>query len=234
MKKNLFSLLLLCGTANASSNVWKDVSTTVTLGYESRYVLYGYRLSKNLYHADVYASLPVTEKLSVWAGSWYGYLTDGTYHEVDVYGGFDYQLSDHFSTGLGYSMFNYLEVPFPTSGRAHELSGHLTFNAGPITLSLRDLYDNEAKGHLMRGIASFDRALTDTLGFSLSAEYGYSFDYYEVGNGPNHALFKLTLPWQINETVSLSPFIAQSLALDTIDSFEQDQLYGGASLSFSF
>ncbi|MGE4488303.1 MAG: hypothetical protein AB7E95_02020 [Kiritimatiellales bacterium] len=230
----LFTLAALSGAAQASSNVWNSLSTTVTLGYESRYVLYGYRLSSNLYHADIYASLPVTDRLTVWAGSWYGYLTDGTYHEVDFYTGADYQLTDHFSTGLAYSMFNYLKVPYLISREAHEISGHVTFSAGPLTLSLRDLYDSEGEGQLVRGIASVYQPLNDTVALSLSAEYGYSFDYFAVGDGPNHALFKAALPVQLNDTFSVAPFIAQSLALDVIDSFEEDQTYGGVSVSMAF
>jgi len=234
MKETIVALLLLCGSANASSNIWNDVSTTVTLSYESRYVLYGYDLGPNLYHVDLSFWLPINEKLSVWAGSWYGTRLNGTYNEIDFYAGADVQLSDHVSAGLAYSLFNYIEVPYPTSKQSHELSGHLTFNAGPLTLSLRDLYDSEGNGHLARAIASFDQPLTDTLGLSFSAEYGYSVDYFAVGNGPHHALFKLKLPWQISDTLSLEPFIAHSLALDVLDSFEKDRTYGGVSLVASF
>ncbi len=234
MKKILLAFLLFCGTAQASSNVWKDVSTTVTLSYESRYVLYGYDQGPDLYHTDLCFWMPVSKKLSVWAGSWYGTQPSGDYNEVDLYAGFDYQLSDHFSAGLAYSLFNYLEMPYPSTDRSHEFSGHLTYTAGPFTLSLRDLYDTDGEGHLARAVASFDKSLTDALSLSLSTEYGYSFDYFATGNGPNHALFKLKLPWQLNETFSLEPFIAHSIALDVIDSFEKDRTYGGVSLVASF
>ena len=234
MKKILLAFLLFCGTAQASSNVWKDVSTTVTLSYESRYVLYGYDQGPDLYHTDLCFWMPVSKKLSVWAGSWYGTQPSGDYNEVDLYAGFDYQLSDHFSAGLAYSLFNYLEMPYPSTDRSHEFSGHLTYTAGPFTLSLRDLYDTDGEGHLARAVASFDKSLTDALSLSLSTEYGYSFDYFATGNGPNHALFKLKLPWQLNETFRLEPFIAHSLALDVIDSFEKDRTYGGVSLVASF
>lgn len=234
MKKLIPAMLFLCASAQASSNVWKNVSTTVTLSYETRYVLYGYDQGSHLYHADLSFWLPATDRLSVWAGSWYGTQANGTYNEVDFYAGADFQLSEHFSAGLAYALFNYIEAPFPTSKQAHEYSGHLTLTAGPLSLSLRDLYDTEGQGHLARIVASFDHTLTDSTGLSLSAEYGYSFDYFEVGDGPNHALFKAALPVQFNSTFSVQPFIAHSLALDAIDSFEQDRTYGGISLTASF
>lgn len=233
MKKHLFALTLLC-TSPAFSKDWKDVSTTVTLGYESSYVLYGYTQGPHLFHADVLFWMPVNDRLSVWAGSWYGTQFNGTYNEADFYAGFDYQLSEHFSAGLAYSMFNYIETPYTISKQAHELSGHLTWATGPFSLSLKDLYDSEGNGHLTRVVAGFDRPITETVGLSLSAEYGYSFDYFAVGDGPNHALFRAAFPWQINETFCVEPFIAHSLAMDVIDSFEQDKTYGGISLTASF
>jgi hypothetical protein len=234
MKHLLLYFLLLCGTAQALSNDWKNIRTTVTLSYESRYVLYGYDSGPDLYHADLAFWLPVSDKLSAWAGSWYGTQPSGTYNEIDLYAGFDYQFNDHVSAGLAYSLFNYLEMPYPSVDRSHEFSGHLTYTAGPISLSLRDLYDTDGEGHLARAIASFDQPLTDALRLGLSAEYGYSLDYFAVGNGPNHTLFKLELPWQINETFSLKPFLAHSIALDVIDSFEKDRTYGGISLAAAF
>jgi len=245
MKKIILTALLLCSSAHASFNDpvatepageggWQTLSTSVTLSYDSRYMLYGYDLGQDLYHASLDFWMPISETVSVWAGSWYGTQPGGLYKEIDFYTGIDIQLSDHFSAGLAYSMFNYIEVQFPTSKQAHEISGHLSYTAGPLTLSLRDLYDSEGNGHLTRGIATIDHSLTDTFGLSLHAEYGYSFDYFNVGDGPNHALFKLSCPWQINDTLSLSPFIAHSMALDVLDAFETDHTYGGLSLSASF
>lgn len=234
MKKIILTALLFYSTAQASSNVWKTLSTSVTLSYDSRYLLHGYDLGQDLYHTSLDVWVPVSETVSVWAGSWYGTQPGGLYNEIDFYTGVDVQLSDHFSAGLAYSLFNYIEVQFPTSRQAHEFSGHLSYRAGPFTLSLRDLYDSEGQGHLARGIATLDHSITDTFGVSLSGEYGYSFDYFNVGDGPNHALIKLTCPWEINDTLSLSPFLAHSMALDVLDAFETDHTYGGISLTASF
>lgn len=80
MKKILTGLFLLTAAAQASSNDpvtpelsgeggWNDISTTVTLSYESRYMLYGYDLGPELYHANLSFWKPISEKLSVWAGT---------------------------------------------------------------------------------------------------------------------------------------------------------------------
>ncbi|MDZ4199621.1 MAG: hypothetical protein U1E27_10105, partial [Kiritimatiellia bacterium] len=162
--KTLFlSTLLLAGSAGAARAqepvapepepaAW---SLTLTTGYDSRYVLYGYRLSRHLIHADLYAARPITDSVSVWAGAWAGYLTDGTYRELDAYAGFDVALSESFSVGLGYSLFGYLKVPFSDKDTVSELAAQAVYQVEGLTLTLRDQYDFEAEGHLARAIASY-------------------------------------------------------------------------------
>ncbi len=214
-----------------SSSVLADLDTTLTLGYESRYVLYGYRLSRHLYTADLSFYLPVNDRTAAWAGAWYGYLTDGTYHELDGYAGLDYYLSDHWTAGAGYSIFNYIEVPFPTSGQAHELTAYLTASAGPFSLTLQDHYDSEAEGHLLRGILNATVPAGERLAIRASVEYGYAVEYFIEGDAWNHALYKLDASYEVNHRVGLNAFIARTIALEAIDDFEEDDTYGGVSVS---
>jgi len=242
MKTLLHSLLILAATLSVypvqaeETSMPKEsaLSTTVTLGYDSRYVLYGYRLSRHLYHADVYLYYPVNDRVSVWGGSWYGYLTDGTYHEVDVYGGVDYAWSDTLSAGIAYSLFNYIEVPFPTSDQAHEIAVHLTHATEQFSLSLRNHYDSEAEGCLLRAIGEFIQPLTEKLSVSLGAEASYAFDYFISGNLWNHAQVTIKAPYQVTDAVGITPFIARSIPLAAIDDFEQYETFGGISVSWSF
>lgn len=203
---------------------------TLTLGYDSRYILYGYRLSRHLYHADVALYRGIGDRVSLWAGAWYGYLTDGTYNEVDVYAGVDVSLGGGFSVGAGYSLFNYLEVPFPTSDRVSEIAVQAVYTAGPLTLKLRDQYDFQAEGHLLRAIGGLTGSLAERVSFDFAAEFGYAFGYYIEGNQPNHALFTLRIPVRVSDRVQVVPFVARSLALDAIDAFERDDTYGGCSI----
>lgn len=231
--KTIYSTLLAFVLLSGGASAEKNLSTTLTLGYDSRYVLYGYRLSQHLVHADVYLSLPVSERVTLWGGSWAGSLPDGTYSEVDLYGGVDVQLIGGLYAGVAYSYFYYLEAPWE-SDDSHEISGHLTWYTGPFSFGVHSLYDSEGEGALTRAVATYDRPLCDRASLSLRAEYGYSFDYYFTGDAPNHALLRADLPIQLTDSVSISPFIAHSLALDAIDSFEDDQFFGGVSVSYSF
>jgi len=236
MKKTitLFILSLMVTTAMPVRAESTPVSATLTTAYESRYVLYGYRLSRHLYMADIYLFKPLDDKTSVWGGAWYGYLTDGTYHEVDVYGGIDRMITETLTLGLAYSLFNYIEVPFPTSDHVSEFAAHATYASGGFSLQLREQYDTGADGHLVRAIGSYTQTLAGSLSLVLGAEAGYAFEYFIDGNRWNHAEVSAKTPWQINDHWSISPFIARSIPLAAIDDFEQYETYGGISASYTF
>lgn len=235
--KRTITLLALTSLFNTATPVHAEsspVTATLTTAYESRYVLYGYRLSRHLYTADLYLFKPLSEKTSIWGGTWYGYLTDGTYHEVDVYGGIDRMITDTVTLGLAYSLFNYIEVPFPTSDHVSEFAAHATYASGGLSLQLREQYDTEADGHLVRAIGSYTLPLADSVSLVLGAEAGYAFKYFIDGNLWNHAEVSAKTPWQLNDRWSISPFIARSIPLAAIDDFEEYETYGGISASYTF
>lgn len=211
-----------------------SLSTTLTVGYDSRYVLYGYSLSRHLYRADVGFYLPINDIFSAWAGSWAGYLPDGTYQEVDAYAGIDAQIGKHLSTGVGYSIFNYIEAPFTTADASHEFAGHVSATGGPFSLAIRNQYDTEADGSLLRAIAKYRQPVCDKLALTAEAEYGYSLKYYTTENGANHAQFKLAAPISTCSAVVVTPFIAHSRPLDVIKDYAVNRTYGGISMAVTF
>lgn len=224
----------LLATFSPALRAESALSTTVTAGYQSRYMLYGYNLSSHLYMADVYLYYPVNEQISVWGGSWYGHQNGGAYREVDVYGGVDYAINANVTAGLAYSLFNYLEVPFETSDHVSEFAAHLTASAGPFTLELRDHYDDSAEGHLLRAVLYASQSVTDKITLSLKAEAGYAIDYFIEGNEWNHADIRLSVPWQATASISVTPYLARSIAFEAIDDYEDDVTYGGISASYGF
>ncbi|MGA1193479.1 MAG: hypothetical protein ACO398_02975 [Kiritimatiellia bacterium] len=229
--------IILCAFALSQSplvHAENALSTTITAGYQSRYVLYGYHLSSHLYMTDIYLYYPLNEKVSAWGGSWFGYQSGGTYSEIDVYGGVDYSVNANLTAGLAYSLFNYLDVPFETDDQVSEFAVHLTATAGPLTFELRNHYDTGAEGHLLRGVLYTGHQLNEKLALNLKAEAGYAFDYFIDGNAWNHADLRLSAPYQATESVSINPYIARSIALEAIDSFEKDETYGGISVSYAF
>jgi hypothetical protein len=215
-------------------SAWDTLSTTLTVGYDSRYVLYGYRLNRHLWHADTWLTYPLNDKVTLNGGSWYGQLTDGTYEEVDGYAGMDYALTGSLYIGFQYSLFNYLKVPFETSGQAHELAAHISYWGEHIHLSLRNQYDNEAQGSLTRILTGYSTSLAEKMALKIDAEAGYAFGYYIDRNVWNHALVKASMPYQVDGQCTLTPFVAYTIPLAAIDAFEKEDVYFGLSVSVSF
>lgn len=215
-------------------SAWDALSTTLTIGYNSRYVLYGYRLNRHLWHTDIWLSYPLNDKVSFGGGAWYGYLPDGTYEEVDGYASVDYALAGNIYIGAQYSLFTYLEAPWDAE-RSHELAAHISYWGERVSLSLRNQYDTEGDGSLTRILAGYSLPFLEKFTLKLDAEAGYAFGYYTGGiNAWNHAQIKGSLPYQINSRFALTPFIAHSIPLEAIDSFEEEETYYGLSVSASF
>lgn len=212
----------------------EPLSVTLTAGYDSRYLLYGYRLNRHLLKADAYLAYTLNEKTTLWGGSWFGLIPDGTYREIDAYIGINRALGGGFSVGAAVSAFYYIEVPFSDKDLVYELLTHATYFHERFSLSLKDHLDTESDGHLLRAIATVPMALTDRVRLEGTAEYGYAFGYYIDGDKPNHALLKLAAPIALSEAVYLTPHITRSIALDAIEAFERDDTILGASISWSF
>jgi hypothetical protein len=220
--------------AEAPAALLDELSLSATLSYDSRYVLYAYSLSEHLYHSSVNAYLPINDRWSAWAGSWYGALDDGTYRELDLYAGFDTVICSHFSVGAGWSLFNYLKVPYDSDDSANELMMHVTTTAGPFSLRLSDQYDFSAKGNLVRVILTGTQPLGKRVKLSGVIDYGYAIDYYIEGSAPNHVIYRLTLPVQVSDAVTVRPFVAYSDPLKAIEAFEVERTYWGLSVDYTF
>jgi len=234
MKKQIARLIIALFATLSAVHAEIPVDTTLTLGYDSRYLLYGYRLTRHLYHADVYLSHALDEKTTLWGGAWYGYLPDGTYNEVDVYTGIDRTLGEYITIGAAYSLFNYIEVPYETSDHVSELAAHATFATDQFSLQFRNQYDSEANGYLLRGIANYTQPLVEKLSLGLEAEGGYALGYFIQGNLWNHALASVKTTYSVTESLSIEPYITRSIPLAAIDDYEEYDTIYGISASYFF
>jgi hypothetical protein len=209
------------------------LSITLTAGYDSRYMLYGYRLNRHLLGADAYVAYALDDHTTLWGGSWFGIIPDGTYRELDGYVGVDRVLGHGFTAGFAISAFYYVDVPFTQRDVVYELMTHLMYSKGPFSFDLRDHADTLADGHILRSIATYTQPIHDRVSLKGTAEFGYAFEYYIEGNLPNHALFTIEAPTVISPAVWVTPFITRSIPLAASDSFEEEDTIFGGSISWS-
>lgn len=210
------------------------LSTTITAAYNSKYILYGYDNGRDLYHGDIYLYYPLTGNVSLWGGSWYGQIEDGSYEEVDLYGGVDYAFTGQCSAGIAYSMFNYIDTPFATNDIESEIAIHASYTRDIFSFSIRHQYDTGADGSLTRIIAGATQPLGEKLSLAASAEAGYAFEYYIPGNRWNHALAEISLPVQVTPALNISPSVSYSIPLAATDDFYDEETFAGLSASYSF
>lgn len=235
MKKSIMALAALASlNLNTVRAEESRLSTTVTAAYNSQYMLYGYNNGRDLYHADVYLAYPWTETTSLWGGSWYGQIGNGSYEEVDVYAGIDHTVASRCSVGFAYSMFNYIETPFATNEVESEFAVHASYASEVFSLSLRNQYDTGAEGYITRIIGGATHPLTETVSLAASAEAGYAFEYYIPGNLWNHALAELSLPVQLTPALNLTPSVSYSVPLAATEDLSDEETVGAVSISYSF
>lgn len=204
-----------------------------SLEYDSKYVLYGYRLDGPFFHANLFASYPLADKTTLWGGSWFGIIPDGTYRELDGYIGINQSLVGNLVAGMGVAAFGYFDAPFTDKSVVYELNSHLSYFGERGLLALREFADTESHGSLWRLVGGYTQPLTARVALKGTAEFGYAFRYYISGNRANDVLLKLELPIALSTAGTLSPFIARTIALDGIKAYEKDDTFGGLSLSWT-
>jgi hypothetical protein len=76
--------------------------------------------------------------------------------------------------------------------------------------------------------------LMDYLSLRAGAGLSASADYWYGESGLNNAVFKIDLPVNLREWITLTPWISASLPLEALESHEDDVVFGGINLQLSF
>jgi len=136
---------------------------------------------------------------------------------------FDFPESDgvtgEFGVAATYSVVNYLDL---------ELAWWSDVKGGGTP------GDELRFGHYIEFGVGKSFALKDWLGLEMGAGISYGIDYYGV-DGLNHVFGTVGLPLGISETVTLTPYVGGTLALEGLeDTGETDHFLAGISLSVGF
>ncbi|MFT5466656.1 MAG: hypothetical protein ACI8UO_001756 [Verrucomicrobiales bacterium] len=119
-----------------------------------------------------------------------------------------------------------------------EIGLQLSHDLGIATLNFGYYYDFESEGSYLEGGLSKTIALADCLDLNLGTGIGYGDDDYNTGfqAGGEHVFVKAGLTYHLTETAALSAYVAGNFLYgDAADlSDDDDDIYGGVSLSVSF
>lgn len=233
----------------------------LSTGWDSLYMFRGINLLRNgksygssLYWTDLNVTFNLTENDFLTIGSWLGFgLSDTNYKEYDAYLSYAHTFGA-FTLSAGYTF--YYIMSNPSNGFSHELNvgGAYEFDLGFMSLTPGIFYyfnlgpDNDGTGFAEQASSFLEIRLDGSVPVYkeiLSADpyvsFGTNFRYNadangNLFNGTNNLEFGLALPWQINDVISVAPYVAYSLGISPSGLFDtrRNTVWGGGAVTFSF
>ncbi|TLD71246.1 hypothetical protein FEM03_06845 [Phragmitibacter flavus] len=212
---------------------------TLTAGYDSHYIYRGVDFAENLVSVGIDGNIPFNEMISLNVGAWFGTSADdsatlgGSYNELDLYAAVLVDLGPA-TVGLKYQHYKYLGNAGDLFEDINEVGALVSTTLGPVDFSGGAYYDETADGFYFEAGISKAIEITDRISLVPAALVSYAIDYYGV-DGFNHVKAGVSLPIKLTDTATLTPYVAYNLPIDALDDLgEDEQLYGGISLSVSF
>jgi hypothetical protein len=230
-----------------STSLW---SGSVTLGYDTDYYFRGVRVygsgsgyAEDLATAALDLNYQINDRLTWNLNAWYGNsVADHNYDEIDLHTKLLYKVSDTFSFGPSFTYYTY---PYTTGGGSWDqyefgLEGVLTPCAN-TTVGIRALYEIESEAFYAEINASYVWKLTDRISLVPGALVSYvdrdSSKWTPESSDFNHASLFLKAPIGLMDNVTLTPYVAANFPLDGVEDYnssQDDEIYGGVSLSVGF
>jgi hypothetical protein len=211
----------------------------LTAGYDSHYIYRGVEFAENLVSVGIDGNIPFTDVVSLNVGAWFATSADdsstlgGSFNELDLYAALLVDLGPA-TVGLKYQHYKYLGDVSDLLEDINEVGFIVSTSVGPVDLSGGAYYDEEADGFYFEAGVSKAIEITDRVSIVPAALVSYAVDYYGV-DGFNHVKVGVSLPIKLTNNATLSPYIAYNLPIDALDDLgEDEQVYGGVSLSVSF
>ena len=209
-----------------------DLGMTIAVAYDSSYIFRGVNYGDHLVSAEVNKNFGLTDQLGLDLGVWYASLADEDYDELNLLAALTYD-AGFAELGLGYTWYY-----FPRSGdeSTGEIVASIARDFGFVELGLNYYYDHDLlDGHYFEAVASKTIAITDRLSIVPSVSVAYEIDYNTSTDGWSNVGLRLALPYALSDRAVIAPYIAGNIPVDILDDAgEDDEVYGGVSLSVSF
>lgn len=208
---------------------WWEVE--FTLGYDSKYMWRGLNFlgNKGIATGDLNFSA-----YGLNAGVWYAEGLDTHYHEVNFYGSYGHDFGP-IALEAGYLYYYYPTDPKPN--KTHEVYIAASTSVIPyITPSLAFYYDVDVYegGYLeLRFDGSFP-VYKEIVSLEPWVSVAYDFDLITYGDNWNNFEVGLAVPFQITDYLSFRTYVAASFPVEELKKYEDNEVWGGASLTFTF
>jgi len=165
-------------------------------------------------------------------GAWYAAdASGGDYNELDLYASYAWSLGPVAVSG---GVIGYI---YPDEGSdTLELFVSLTTDKVPFVTPTFSAYWDvvEIEGGYLEFKLSKSFALLENISLDPYALVSYDLEYNSEDSDWNNVQVGASLPVKMSENITISPYIAYSWALSAIDDSQDDELWGGAKITFSF
>ena len=216
-----------------------------------------------IFWTDVSATYNITENDSITAGAWMGWGAGSIgYQELDARLNYVHTI-DNLALGLGYTLYAIYPGPFQDS-YANELNASVAYNIdlGFMTLTPSTTYyfnlgpdsdvNDNPTGAAVCGSSYLDLRLSgaipvigDVVSINPYTAFGLNFGSNLEGPlgqpfyGANNLEFGAAVPWKINDVITLSGYVAYSIAFNDLQGYggqatDPNTIWGGAKVTFSF
>ncbi|MDF1859066.1 MAG: hypothetical protein P1U87_02560 [Verrucomicrobiales bacterium] len=234
-----------------------DIGGSISTGYMSEYIFYGYRFSRDSVWTDVNYTFDSIVPINI--GAWYlnGIGETPGYDELDLYISAELGSFAGFDTSLAYTYFFFPEGV--GVGSYGELGLDISRSLGFVDFAWESNYamlgrtGDTGGAWYHQASLSKEFGITDSVALVLSTGVGYSDGYASSnylgiatgsGNGFNHYFVTAELPITLNCRATLTPYLSYNGAPDgwvadgangfLNGNLQSDILSAGVSLSVSF
>ena len=240
-------------------------SASLSTGYDSLYMFRGVNVLRNdggygngLWSTTASFTWNITENDFLTVGGWmaFGLGNSGGYRELNVPVNYVHTFGD-LSLGLGYTF--YYTFPQGSQFFANELNASAAYNfdLGFMTLTPSATYffnlgpDSDtgygsvpvASSYLDLRVTGNIPVIGEVVSIAPWVAFGLNFDYNteptSTGltpfSGANSLEFGVSVPWAINDVITVSGYAAYSIAFEDLGGVTQENtLWGGGKVTFAF
>jgi hypothetical protein len=238
-------------------------NAALSTGYDSLYMFRGWNVLRGkdggygngLWWTDANFTWNISENDTLTVGGWQAFgLSKSNYREFDAYLNYLHSFGD-LAVGLGYTF--YYAYPQGSQDFANELNAKVAyaldlgfmsltpsvtyfFNLGPDygpgdEVGLVDT----ASSYLLIRVDGSVPIIKDTLSIdpyaAFGLNFGYNYDQSGSFDGANNLEFGVSLPWKVNEIITVSGYVAYSYAFENIwGTTQPNTFWGGGKVAFAF
>lgn len=228
--------ILSTASALVISSLLASAETEVPYGvealtsYRSEYTYRGFQLADDTLDFQLSTQVALDDSTSINLAAWYGTgISQSDFSELGLFADIRRNV-DQFTYALSGTYRNYSDTFFDDGV---DIAASVTWHVSDCwELGVVAAYDTGAEGWYTELNSAYYYRINDASYLTIKGGVSAVSDYYDR-DGLNDLFAKVSYTYNINQSVSISPYIASSVLLDSDDA-GNDSFFGGVYFAVSF